>query len=704
METYKIGIEEKNPIVVDGLYVTKIKSKHIKNYGDAGSNNIFQNAINMFERSQQILKNKSVSNNLLVVGKVQSGKTANLEMFTAIAFDNGYNAVFIYGGYDKTLLAQTKKRFEETFDIVEEDISSDTPALFATDGESIDDLDEDILDEILESEKPVIFVSMKRPQALNRINSMIKKLNVSKINSFIIDDEGDQASLNGQFKKNKKSPTYESICQMKDLLNDPLYLSVTATPQANIFQYELSKLTPSDVKLISPGNGYTGAEVFHLRENNIYKIDANEIVTNNKINDSLRNAIYYFFISSAIMQINGLTYSDMIIHSDRSINAHSELYTTINSTIQNMKDEIHNNGDDVALYLEEIGQVYTDDFFSKDILEKYTYDQLSPEIIKVIKKTYIVLQNSMGKETMTNSQYKNHKIYIGGDLLQRGVTFKYLVTTYFTRWAKTGNMDTTLQRGRWFGYRGKYLDLCKIFTTKEIMAEFSGIATMENDLWNQFESIENGEMVLSDIIVDASETSLNPTRKSIGHFKKVAFRNKWYNQRVGIFEPQKVKYNNLLIDSILNDTSVKWIDTSAGRTDGKKSKQYTYVSFEVIKKIIEQSREIFSNKPFGIKNLLKSIKGSKIALIKMFNEDEPLRKRTFTNNCVSALQQGADKVDINERKYLGDSYVIVDEEAVNIQLFKIEPKEINDSKDYIQYMFSFHFPKENVGFVKVKKP
>lgn len=111
METYKIENEENNSIVVDGLYVTKIKNKHVKSYGDAGSSNIFQNAISMFERSQQILKNESVSNNLLVVGKVQSGKTANLEMFTAIAFDNGYNAVFIYGGYDKTLLAQTKKRF-----------------------------------------------------------------------------------------------------------------------------------------------------------------------------------------------------------------------------------------------------------------------------------------------------------------------------------------------------------------------------------------------------------------------------------------------------------------------------------------------------------------------------------------------------------------------------------------------------------------
>ena len=87
----------------------------------------------------------------------------------------------------------------------------------------------------------------------------------------------------------------------------------------------------------------------------------------------------------------------------------------------------------------------------------------------------------------------------------------------------------------------------------------------------------------------------------------------------------------------------------------------------------------------------------------MFNEEEPIRKRTFYNNCVSALQQGADKVDINEKKYLGDSYVIVDDEVVNIQLFKIEPKERNDSKDYVQYMFAFHFPNENAGFVKVKK-
>ena len=53
METYKIENEENNSIVVDGLYVTKIKNKHVKSYGDAGSSNIFQNAISMFERFKE---------------------------------------------------------------------------------------------------------------------------------------------------------------------------------------------------------------------------------------------------------------------------------------------------------------------------------------------------------------------------------------------------------------------------------------------------------------------------------------------------------------------------------------------------------------------------------------------------------------------------------------------------------------------------
>ena len=52
----------------------------------------------------------------MLVGKVQSGKTSNLELLTALAFDNGYNILVIYGGYDTSLLKQTTERFMDTFD------------------------------------------------------------------------------------------------------------------------------------------------------------------------------------------------------------------------------------------------------------------------------------------------------------------------------------------------------------------------------------------------------------------------------------------------------------------------------------------------------------------------------------------------------------------------------------------------------------
>ena len=57
---------------------------------------------------QQIVTKEN--HNSLLVGKVQSGKTSNLELLTALAFDNGYNFLLILGGYDKDLLRQSFKR------------------------------------------------------------------------------------------------------------------------------------------------------------------------------------------------------------------------------------------------------------------------------------------------------------------------------------------------------------------------------------------------------------------------------------------------------------------------------------------------------------------------------------------------------------------------------------------------------------------
>ena len=490
-----------------GEYTKLTSMKHETDYGKEGAQRIYKNTISIFKSIIE-LRDKTLSN-MLLVGRVQSGKTSNLEMLTAIAFDNGYNSVIIYGGYDTVLLNQTKQRFERAFNVSED---SNVHVFSTSDSNELLNVDQDIVDTIINiDDGKIIFVSMKRSLALSKINSVINSIDTRGLKAFIIDDEGDQASLNTEFKKMSSSPTYSQIVQMKDALHDPLYLSVTATPQALIFSPEMSRLRPDDSRLIHPGNGYTGADSFHIKEGNIFRVsDDTEYIKKGRIPQFLINSINYHIIASAIMKNREFNSSDMIIHCAKEKEVHTTLYTNISNYFENFKANIKSKSNDLEKRKKQLESIYDDaNYFSRQITSKYKFDELWESICFIVEKTYIVLQNSAGKITMSNLNLRKYKIFIGGDLLQRGITFKKLITTYFTRWPKsTGNMDTTLQRARWFGYRNDYLDLCKIFCTKEIAFKYSKLTEIDNDLWDQFESIENNQLTLEDIIIDENDNPI----------------------------------------------------------------------------------------------------------------------------------------------------------------------------------------------------
>ena len=196
MEKYKIVSNDTNSINVNfGRYFDLVHRKHIESYGEIGADNIVSNIVETYKQIQVQMLNPKVSNNVLLVGKVQSGKTSNLELLTALAFDNGYNILVIYGGYDTSLLKQTTERFMDTFDASGEiTYDGDAPAVFTTDDSAqILSIDDEIMTDLLENNKPVIFVSMKRPAAMKKINTLFKRLDKSEFKAFIIDDEGDQA-------------------------------------------------------------------------------------------------------------------------------------------------------------------------------------------------------------------------------------------------------------------------------------------------------------------------------------------------------------------------------------------------------------------------------------------------------------------------------------------------------------------------------
>jgi hypothetical protein len=61
-----------------------------------------------------------------------------------------------------------------------------------------------------------------------------------------------------------------------------------------------------------------------------------------------------------------------------------------------------------------------------------------------------------------------------------------LLISYFLRSAKMPMYDTLMQMGRWFGYRMGYEDLCRLYTTEDVIKWFFHISVCTEELRNTF--------------------------------------------------------------------------------------------------------------------------------------------------------------------------------------------------------------------------
>lgn len=718
MEQYTINRSDWSRPIVEGDFFHRIHKKHIEAYGEKGARNIVANVRSTYNKlMKQLATENSENHNSLLVGKVQSGKTSNLELLTALAFDNGYNLLIIFGGYDKDLLRQSTERFGGTFETTggEEVLYSETPVLFTTneltkESISINSLDPEFAKQLIEEGRPMIITCLKRPPAMKAALKAITKVqeSVSGIVPFIIDDEGDQASLNtAKDKARNSTPTYKHIVKIKEVLDNPLYLSVTATPQANIFQSDISALNPASIHTVQPGNGYNGASVYHLSENQIVE-NVQDAESSSLMSNSLREAIYYFFIASAIKRLRAVNKkdmrSDMIIHIDRTVVAHGSIYSVTHDMLEEIKQAFVND-DSVEFYQRQLKKSY-DKYLNEEIKSQYSFMYILNEISNTILSTGVILQNGIGKHTKERELTKLHKIYIGGDLLQRGLTFSNLMVSYFTRFAKSGgNMDTTLQRARWFGYRSKYLDLCKIFTTDEIAKEFTVLAEVEDDLWEQFEDVEKGMLEIKDIIIQAENTKQKPTAKNKVKFKKISFRNRWVKQKFIVTNEKEITANNSYIEELI--ASVKhWTTTNASSNNGSQTAQYAIFTSEQLKDLIQSIETAFDREPFNRATIKELVGSSDIPVILMWTDDaNKTRYRSIYNDAaqdrIKALHQGANTTDNEKLTYYGDQKVIVDPDKINIQIHYISPGLSKNERIWKeQYMFAIYMPKDKIYFVK----
>lgn len=696
------------PVLTISEFSEKVYDKHLASYGEEGADKTRKAAQKVLLDSLKQEADKTKANNVLLVGKVQSGKTSNLEALVGLAFDNGFNLIVMYGGYDNTLLKQTVNRFRKTMDAPKDTDDEDaiwdpsTPVIFTTDSKDdlcINNLNAETIQGFLDENVPVFIVTIKDARRIRGVNEKLSGLKGRTVRSLVIDDEGDQASLNNvKDKASEASATYAAIRDMKEALGDPLYFSVTATPQANIFLNSLSALRPSNVHLLHPAKGYCGADFFHLENHGIIHNVPDEMddaCEQNRSPESLRYAIRHFVLASAIMKARQghgrRVKTHMVIHAFREVTTHSLIYQWVDAYVSDLRGVVEDSIEDGSSTAFDVFADVYKACFDEGIKESHPFDDKLLELARqVLKDTGVALHNGQDQGTRETIKFKRHQIYIGAQLLERGITFDRLLTTYFTRWPKSdGNMDTNLQRARWFGYRSKYSDLIQLFTTETIADEFSFLAEMEDDLWRQFGEVEEGQLPISEIVILAEDSKQKPTRRAVADYFSI-YTREWIKQRYRTSSISEIEHNNKLVDRFLD--CLEFTDRSYARGDSKPSCQEALCAGVRAAELMHEMRGIFVDETFSQIEAEKVLKSSATVAVLLMTPRGHVRRRSFYSaekrNVIKALHQG--RTD-DGQKYRGDKMVVSCDSPVSLQIFKICPDVDGVSLEgETQYMFAIY--------------
>lgn len=218
---------------------------------------------------------------------------------------------------------------------------------------------------------------------------------------------------------------------------------------------------------------------------------------------SLKYAIDYFFVAAAckLCRETDTPHNTMLIHVERLTSSHNVIKQWVEKYVQSKKDLfVVACRDRREQYLEQLHSVWKKEWHSHyhdfcrltddNCLIPITWEMVMAKIIDLIQTVDCRIVNGLIKEDGLNyDDYPNGRsiIAIGGDKLSRGLTLSGLVVSYFLRPSKM--YDSLAQMGRWFGYRKGYIDLCRIFTTKEIERSYTEIARANYNLKLQFRDL-----------------------------------------------------------------------------------------------------------------------------------------------------------------------------------------------------------------------
>jgi hypothetical protein len=516
------------------------------------------------------------------MGAVQSGKTASMLAVTAMALDEGVDAVIILAGTRTSLWLQTLERLNQQLDVLEDapvrrlrlpnkEVASNIGR--GPDLRSAYGLSKQLAARAVLRRRPLVAVVMKHVAHLEQMARTLHEAVYRAVESeprpfhlLVIDDEADDSSvedarLSGPDAAQQKQvprrvlDLWETRARGGETALPNLYatyVAYTATPQANFLQDPTNPLAPRDfvVALRTPGaegdverrspsyrvpeglpSWYTGGQVFyHSLESTLC------VATDGQAADeSLVDSVRAYLVASAIRLLRSparlgpssaenrvfpsrqearerlVAPMSMLVHPSSVTDEHFNVAARIlawsrceelSNDIPLLSSDRHLGTDGVELDMQEKESQWV------AWLERYAETNrrchlafpnagLPPvpgpadwpalrEVIlaEVVPGTRVaVINSSVNADDRPEfdpvedpdgwrAPRNLSTIFVSGNVMSRGLTLEGLSTTLFTRTTDEPLADTQMQMQRWFGYRGRYIDVCRVFAASDQLTLF----------------------------------------------------------------------------------------------------------------------------------------------------------------------------------------------------------------------------------------
>jgi hypothetical protein len=464
----------------------------------------------------------------ILLGRVQGGKTRLFLGVVARAFDKGYGVAVILTKGTKSLAAQTLSRAKDDF---REFIAGGQVDVF--DILAVPDLTP------YELTRKLIFVVKKEDDNLRRLLTVFQEKYPQLLNKsvLIIDDEADLASVS--FRKTEGVSTPGIISQQIDKLRasvtNSAFLQVTATPYALYLQPEndivvkgnalFKPKRPAFTVLLPTHSKYVGGDEYFekctepdsaafyfyrevplserdaLKKEDGRRLEIAKVLTDRNA-AVLRDAIVTFLVGGAIRRLQqrmvgqrGQNYS-FLFHTEQSRSSHEWQERVAIAIRDSLVDQARA---DSPLFNELVRAAYFDLRRSTELegvslpsledVKKAVVDSLETGQLMITK---VNSDKDIKQLLADDGQLKLRtpfNMFIGGQILDRGITISNLIGFYYGRNPNRFQQDTVLQHSRMYGARSTAdLAVTRFYAPQQVYQIMKRIHEFDGALRDAFES------------------------------------------------------------------------------------------------------------------------------------------------------------------------------------------------------------------------